>query len=36
MGAFYGAAAVGTYASLKKAWIAFNNKKRRKIQESLK
>ncbi|AXI07996.1 hypothetical protein CV093_03015 [Oceanobacillus sp. 143] len=28
MGAFYGAAAVGTYSSLKTAWLAFKNRKR--------
>lgn len=27
MGAFYGAAAVGTYSSLKTTWIAFKRKK---------
>ncbi|RDW15044.1 hypothetical protein [Oceanobacillus chungangensis] len=28
MGAFYGAAAVGTYSALKTAWLAFKNRKR--------
>ncbi|GAQ17716.1 membrane protein [Oceanobacillus picturae] len=32
MGAFYGAAAVGTYSSLKTAWLAFRLKKKRKVK----
>lgn len=32
MGAFYGAAAVGTYSSLKTAWLAFRLKKKHKVK----
>jgi len=30
MGAFYGAAAIGTYSSLKTAWLAFKNREQTK------
>ena len=33
MGAFYGAAAVGTYSSLKTTWLAFKRKRMKKRME---
>ena len=34
MGAFYGGAAIGTYASLKTTWIAYKERKRKKRVQS--